>query len=1671
MKDTLGGIPLLPFLDAYPEPAFILCLNISPQQILRLIYGNSALHSLVLGPGNPSVLNESELLNAFTNNDDLRWLHDPTYAAGGADFKVGYTRIVKFRPASVPPAHMLDKLHLTATPITLPITVSGVGSSSRSFVFTASPSQTSTEIFRATSSVNLRPRPQTGLGSLPNTPLGSLTPTKRAVGSSSLLSWSPSSSFATSHNAVPSQMINTFAWEKTPLGPREQWPTSLTMIVQYIMAKQEPTAIHWGWPDLIMIYNDSYAKLIGTKHPSIYAQKAATAWGDHWDKLSPVAELCRQGQSTSKSNDSLFFETFIEQGLPLESYYDWHWNPIWKEDGTVGGVLSGYCETTHEIITRRRLGCVADLIAELSEAKTQDSAIKVLMDVLSRFSIDLPFVALYLCHSDDKRPRPYLKYYDANSPKKAMSTMMLMKATLSLANAVGIPKHHPAAPHTLEYTLNPDTLLEHREGLGDSPEILDEDAATKRSEAGEQQSLQTGSPSSSYHAKSSNELPSWPFLEVYASGSPKIIDTLPSELAEGLDGGPFGDQPRSAVLVPVPLDFPGKHEGPHLPHAILVAGLNTRRPYDPDYQKWLQTVTATFSNRLLTILQLEVDEELIRERERLDKAKSRFFIAASHELRTPLALIQAPLEQVIESQDLVPDIKSKVGLATRNVDRLHRLVDAILDIGMLEAGRLMGRFRPVHLGQLTADLTALFQTTAERKKLELKFEAPDNENNAPQTYVDIQLWEKIFCNLLSNAFKYTQKGKITVSVSYDSTYAYVRVADTGIGIPKSKQETVFEQFERLNELAVEGFGIGLSLAKARLCLPRPNSLNMTKRLFQELTELHGGQLTLSSRAESELEGDTGSAFTVTIPLGANHLSSKMIVNSSETPQSRIDLGGMNRQQVEYWTQIEEPPILLHSGGINENSSKSSHFLFEQTDTILIVDDSLDMRRYLRSVFEPYLTVLEAGNGLQALEIAMSHEVNLILTDVLMPKISGKEFLSKLRREQKTGLVPVIFLTAAAEDIALLDGRIDGVVDCILKPFHVQDLLARAHLQLQLGKRRINLERSFAERTHELQTLVDFCPVGIFRTNSSGGMEYMNPKWHQITGYSTDKDKDGWSDHIHPDSRQEAMGAWHRCFFDKKSSSIRLQWVGNSWTQLDITPLITPDGQFLGAFGTITDITDLLRLEEARLSLAQERASSEALRAEDAESRRQVESERRNAQELLIDVASHELRQPISAILQNAEMVQANLKVLKDALATCFVNHAGYTPTESTMKELESDLLSLDTITQCGVSQARIANDILSLSGLQLEAVSIASVPFNIKCEVDEILLGFNNELASKCISLETTFGPGVGALGHSVILTDRNRLTQIITNLMSNAIRFTEMGGEVRMIRVSLDIAREHPSDESCGLPLAPMCPLPWSDSSEEPIYFCMSFQDSGPGLRKEDLNLLFQRFRQGSNAHPIFGGFGLDLFVCRQLCELMGGKIDSYNTPDSGAALHFFIRAIKLPPTSKPEFAPEPTNVRKLRRISRRLSDNISTSQSIHVLITEDNKINQVYNTRQMTRVGFTTVLASNGAEAVNAVIEAESSKHQATDVKSRFDVILMDLQMPVMDGFAATKEIRRLEAVGPLSTRHFIIAVTGNARSEQVQSAWDSGVDKVMIKPYNLDELVAAMLAGPENAAGRFN
>ncbi|CAE6472804.1 unnamed protein product [Rhizoctonia solani] len=1707
--DTLQQVPLVQFLDSYPEPAFILCSNAGLRSSLEFIYGNSSLRELLVGHDESGNLDDQTFFSAVVSDEDIVWLSDPTQSGSQRTSRsIGDSHVIDLRPAWLPRDHTSVDLELTPTLIELPITIPNVSPSSRSYVFTASPRKAPMNFLRSENHSEVRRKRDPGLR-LPDFPLipGAVGPHIRSRMSKSDSSSMRSQSAVIKPAELPTRLVDTFPWETTPLGARKSWPVILELMVKYVMETPVSGALFWGWPHQVIIYNDEYARMIGNKHPRIFGKAGSDAWGELWSVLGPISETVRAGKATCKADDLLFFSTLTELHLPEEFYHSWHWAPVWQEDGEVAGIFNITWETTQKVIAERRLSCMSDLSSRLSDAKTQQQFGERTLEALSRNPLDLPFVALYWCDIEETL---------ASGPPAAQGgssrvldyirnpTTGTLNVKLTLAGSLGIPDDHPIAPSTIQYALNPLTFRPHLSTL-DSGIDIGSPSISDTTSRGNLPGSSIGSAPNTSHpptpSSKSIEL-GLDLTKVFASGSIEIVDPLPLHLAQGLDGRGFKDVPRMAAAMPISANSTQAGRAAHgrtLPCGILVVGLNTRRQYDADYASWLESVGSGLSNQLSVVLQREADMRMMEERERMDKAKTMFFTNVSHELRTPLTLIQAPLEQLLSSSKISNDVQYKLQLAVRNSRRLKKLIDSIMDMSKLEAGRLVGNFRPVHLARVTADLAALFRSMAEKKGIDYRIDCDISVE--PPVYVDTDLWEKIVCNLLSNAFKYTPHGTITLRVKHEATVSHAVIE--GVGIPKQYIDQVFDRFFRVNTNTAEGTGVGLSLTK-------------------ELVSLHGGTMNVQSCTEEECSGHSGSTFTVTLPHGSSHLPAALIHDAIHSGAH-----GVTRKEMDYWMELEQPTPSTTSGDDTEGESvTSSTLFFEKDDVILVVDDNADMRGYVRKIFTPYLTVLEARDGVEALRIARSQRLNLVLCDVMMPRMSGPELLTRFREERRTKLLPVIFVTAS-DDTSLFGGQTDGAVDYISKPFKVKDLLARAHLQLQLGKRRVKLEEDFEVRSHELQVLTDLSPVGIFRTDVEGryvmisfwGIDVDDAKGScmqilpgiKLSGSPYDRTKTtGLTSKLNlnfpkaqityrysvcPSSREDMLYIWRACFESQKPSSKvgigcmidelvlnqmqRVQWKNGCWTHVAVSPLISPEGGMLGAFGAITDINEQHRAEEVRIALAEEREHMAATRAEEAEAQRQLEVERRRAQELLIDVTSHELRQPVSAIIQNAEVVSTNMKGLRDVLHDCQRRKVPYSPTERMLTELEDDLQAMDSIKQCGLAQARIANDVLSLSRIQLNVLSIIPSDFDIRRETTQILIVFRNELMSKNIYFDLDLGRGADMYGLQTVTTDRSRYAQIITNLMSNAIRFTDTSTGLREIKVSLELSLDPPADDSCALPpLLPKRIIRRKSGSEElDVYIYVSVQDSGPGLQKEDLALLFQRFQQGSNAHHVFGGSGLGLFVCRQLCHLMGGRIEVVSEPGQGATFRFFIRAtapgyISGPSLVGPRLKRSTSTQSKASRASRTSRASRASAGSgsrplpetpnqrhnhpLHVLITEDNKINQTVLARQMKRAGFTFLLASNGLEALQALERTEIQGGQ------KFDVILMDLEMPVMDGFATTREIRRREEARTFRNRSFIISITGNARSEQVQSARDAGVDDVIIKPYQIDDLISKMRAG---------
>ncbi|KAK4702995.1 hypothetical protein P7C70_g3224, partial [Phenoliferia sp. Uapishka_3] len=333
-----------------------------------------------------------------------------------------------------------------------------------------------------------------------------------------------------------------------------------------------------------------------------------------------------------------------------------------------------------------------------------------------------------------------------------------------------------------------------------------------------------------------------------------------------------------------------------------------------------------------------------------------------------------------------------------------------------------------------------------------------------------------------------------------------------------------------------------------------------------------------------------------------------------------------------------------------------------------------------------------------------------------------------------------------------------------------------------------------------------------------------------------------------------------------------------------------------AFGTAIVIPGLERTLQRAEEIVAERTIEIERRARDAEQRREEAEEKRKHQELLIDITSHEIRNPVSAIIQNAQVVKENLSALDKGLRESLKNGDGFSPTPTMLDEIVEDVYALDSIITMARSQSRIADDILSLAKIQMKTLEIAPVPTQLTEAVKRIASMFMNECRTKSITFSLHFGEHLQALdagGRGVVWLDSSRLGQIFTNLISNAIRFTAVA-PIRKISVNVEVRSEPPVNDSCLPPPLASGALPPEISTSQSIYVYCKVVDTGPGLTKEELASLFQRFKQASpTTHAFFGGSGMGLYICRQICGLMDGQIEVESAgPGKGSTFQFYVRA-----------------------------------------------------------------------------------------------------------------------------------------------------------------------------------
>lgn len=468
------------------------------------------------------------------------------------------------------------------------------------------------------------------------------------------------------------------------------------------------------------------------------------------------------------------------------------------------------------------------------------------------------------------------------------------------------------------------------------------------------------------------------------------------------------EAPQQAVIVPMRATD-GKISG------CVVAGLSARRKFDKDYKGFLESVGTVVAGELNTIKSLDDERQRAEALEQIDKAKTAFFSNISHEFRTPLTLMLGPLQEVIDnSKNLSKEDKENLQTTHRNTLRLQKLVNTLLDFSRIEAGRFDIKLVTVDIGKLTEDLASSFRSAIEHAGIDFRVAV---DKAVPRCAIDVDVWEKIVLNLVSNAFKYTRQGSITVSQVLKGDKLLFTVADTGVGIAKNEQEKIFERFYRASNVhgrSQEGTGIGLSMVR-------------------ELVHLLGGEIELQS------ETGVGSKFTVSVPFDTTKTHGSHTSNDSAV--------AAYVEQAESWSK----PTPKAAEGFTETRRRSR---------VLIADDNADMREYLLRLLDNDFEVIAATDGEEAAAIAMQAKPDLIVSDIMMPRLDGFGLLKKLKSNLSTSTIPVIFLSARAGEEAKVEGIEAGADDYLVKPFSARELIARVSNQLAISQTRRHTQRQF-----------------------------------------------------------------------------------------------------------------------------------------------------------------------------------------------------------------------------------------------------------------------------------------------------------------------------------------------------------------------------------------------------------------------------------------------------------------------------------------------------------------------------------------------------------------------------------------------------------------------------------
>jgi len=524
----------------------------------------------------------------------------------------------------------------------------------------------------------------------------------------------------------------------------------------------------------------------------------------------------------------------------------------------------------------------------------------------------------------------------------------------------------------------------------------------------------------------------------------------------------------------------------------------------------------------------------------LDKLKTEFFSNVSHELRTPLTLILGPLEKCLSESGINNTIRHNLDLIKRNAQLLHHHVSDLLDISKIEAGKMEVLYSNIDLAHWVRIIASCFEITASDRSIRFTVSTP----KILDVQTDGEKFERILLNLLSNAFKFVPDGGfIDLILSAEEGQAIIKIIDNGPGVPKKERESIFDRFFQVDGSVTrhrEGTGLGLSIVK-------------------EFTSLLGGSIVCDEAPAG------GALFTLTIPISAPEGAT---IDERTHPDIIVDIG-------------------MQDGTIANHILASCSLPVEQlgrvnSPLILVVEDNEDMNAYILDILRPYYLVASAFNGEEGLEKAIQLKPDLIIADVMMPKMSGDQMVTELQTNEQLADVPIVILTAKADNELRVQLLQQGVRAYLNKPFSNDELLAQ--IDGLLSNRRQTIEQlRFSEA--KFRSLADGTPDYIMRYDRECRHTFVNPAAVNIIGLN-EADILGQTPRAcgYPEDLSLLLEEKiTQVFATSDICQTDLSWnnpLASIYLDLRLTPEFGPDGRVHSVLGVSRDITERKRAEKA-----------------------------------------------------------------------------------------------------------------------------------------------------------------------------------------------------------------------------------------------------------------------------------------------------------------------------------------------------------------------------------------------------------------------------------------------------------------------------------------------------------